>query len=94
MSEEIRKAIMQLKNNKAPGFDQLINEYIKSTAGMMLPIYVYLFNKILNTRENPEQWLIGKIIPIYKGKADIRDPITIGDNIIELLREAFYTSPK
>ena len=47
--EEFTKAIKDLKNNRAPGIDKIINEYMKATIGQMLPIYVYLFNKILDT---------------------------------------------
>ena len=52
--EEVTKAIIKdLKNNKAPGIEKIINEYMKATIGQMLPIYVYLFNKILDTGEIP-----------------------------------------
>ena len=71
--EEVTKAIKDLKSNKAPGIDKIINEYIKATIGQMLPIYVYLFNKILDTGEIPQEWLIGKIMPLYKGKGDIKE---------------------
>ena len=40
----------------------------------MLPVYVTLFNIILKTSSVPEQWLIGKIKPIYKNKGDASDP--------------------
>ena len=53
--------------------DKIINEYIKATIGEILTIYVYLFNKILDTGEIPQEWLIGKIIPLYKGKGDIKE---------------------
>ena len=34
----------------------------------MLPLYLKLFNRILDTGELPEDWLTGLIIPIYKNK--------------------------
>ena len=43
-----------LKNNKAAGNDSIINEYIKSTAHIMLPIYTNLFNLIFDTGIIPE----------------------------------------
>ena len=46
---DIRKTTKKLKNSKAPGIDMIINEYIKSSIDLMLPIYVYLFNRIPDT---------------------------------------------
>ena len=37
--DEIRKCINTLKNNKSPGMDKVLNEYIKCTSDKMLPIY-------------------------------------------------------
>ena len=72
--DEIEKCISKLNNNKACGFDEIINEYIKVTKSKMLPIYVGLFNLILNTGTIPEIWLHGKIMPIYKNSGDSTDP--------------------
>ena len=47
---EINKCIMNLKNAKAPSpTDDIINEYIKTTKHILLPIYCKLFNCILET---------------------------------------------
>ncbi len=73
-AEEIRHAVKKLKNSKAAGIDRITNEYIKASIDLMIPIYTYLFNIILNTGDIPKTWLIGKIIPIYKGKGDTKDP--------------------
>ena len=73
-SEEIQKCIGKLKNSKSPGFDNILNEHIKLTKDLMTPMYVTLFNVVLNTGNIPEKWLIGKIKPIYKNKGDILDP--------------------
>ena len=72
---EVEKCIKKLKkNSKSPGYDNILNEYIKLTKNQMLPVYVTLFNIILKTGSVPEQWLIGKIKPIYKNKGDASDP--------------------
>lgn len=39
----------------------------------MLPLYIKLFNKVLDTGEIPEDWLTGMIIPIYKNKGSKDD---------------------
>lgn len=71
---EIYKCIKGLKNGKASGDDLIINEYIKSTSRMLMPIYVKLFNIIFNTGNVPETWLVGNIIPFYKNKGEKCDP--------------------
>ena len=73
-AEEIGKCIAKLKNAKYCGFDEIINEYIKVSKAQMLPIYVGLFNLILNTGTIPEVWSKGKIMPIYKNNGDSTNP--------------------
>ena len=81
-AEEICKCIKNLKNGKCPGEDQILNEYIKSTQHIFLPIYVKLFNTVFDSGIIPSAWLEGIIRPIYKNKGDIKNvenfrPITI-----------------
>ena len=71
---EISKCIKSLKNNKACGNDDIINEYIKSTAHIMMPLYNSFFNLIFETGILPETWLEGIIKPIYKNKGDPLQP--------------------
>ena len=46
-SAEIEKCINKLKNSRSPGTDNNINEYIKQTKKLLLPVYTQLFNIIL-----------------------------------------------
>ena len=39
-----------------------------------MPIYLYLFSKVLDTGGVPEAWLMGEIKPIYKGKGSVTEP--------------------
>ena len=71
--EEIRKFVKNLKNNKAAGIDGILNEYIKCSIDLMVPLYTKLFNKVLDTGEIPDDWLTGLIIPIYKNKGSKSD---------------------
>ncbi|ESO87462.1 hypothetical protein LOTGIDRAFT_78850, partial [Lottia gigantea] len=70
---EILKCIENLKNNKAYGSDQILNEYIKTTKSVMLPVYVLLFNLILDSGIVPTEWVNGMICPIYKNKGSKAD---------------------
>lgn len=72
--QEISEAVRRLKNNKAPGYDEIVNEQIKHSINMMLPIYNKLFNLVFNTGIVPEAWTIGMIKPIYKNKGDPKQP--------------------
>ena len=73
-ADEIAKCIIKLKNSKAPGPDNVLNEYIKYTKDQLLPVYVQLFNIVLNTGIIPEKWVEGMIMPIYKNKGDPLNP--------------------
>ena len=63
---DIQKCIATLKNNKSAGIDHVINEYIKSTCDILCPLYVILFNKILDTGVMPEEWLVCCIVPFIR----------------------------
>jgi hypothetical protein len=70
---EIRNAIKGLKNGKSAGVDKICNEFIKHSVDKMIPLYMILFNKILDTGSIPSDWSTGLIVPIYKNKGDIMD---------------------
>ena len=52
--EEICYCIYYLKKGKAAGVDLFLNEYIKCTKDIMLPLSVKLFNKVLQSGQIPE----------------------------------------
>jgi hypothetical protein len=43
-SEEIVSCVKNLKNDKASGDDFIVNEYIKSSIDIILPVYIKMFN--------------------------------------------------
>jgi hypothetical protein len=69
-ADEISKSFKNLKIEKSCCHDNIINEYIKSSAYLLMPIYVKLFNCI----SVPGTWLSGNIIPIFKNKGKSSDP--------------------
>ena len=72
--QEILKAVKSLKFNKAPGCDEIVNEQIKNSLSVMMPIYKMLFNIVFETGIIPELWTIGIVKPIYKNKGDPKLP--------------------
>ena len=72
--EEITKCAKQLKNNKAFGNDNILNEHIKTTLALMLPIYEKLFNLVFDSGSIPCSWVEGVIRPIYKRSGDKHNP--------------------
>ena len=67
---KIKKCINNLKNGKC----HILNEYIKSTKEIFLPVYETLFYKIFDSGILPTAWLEGSITPIYKNKGNSSDP--------------------
>jgi hypothetical protein len=63
---EIEKAISSHKNNKASGFDSILNEIIKSSQIYLISCYQKLFNSVLTTGHFPKIWAKGYIVPIFK----------------------------
>ena len=66
-ADEISKSVKDLKIEKTCYHDNIINEYIKSSVYLLIPIYVKLFNCILV----PGTWLSGNSIPIFKNKENL-----------------------
>ena len=71
--EEIHLRVKELKNGKACGTDNILNEFLKATFSEMKLVYADLFNRVLSTGQIPEAWTIGMIMPIYKNKGDKGD---------------------
>ena len=71
---EIEKIVKKLKSGKAAGIDKITNEYIKTSITKLMPIYVHLFNKVLNSGVIPEDWSIGLIVPLFKKQGSSKDP--------------------
>ena len=71
--KEITLALRGLKNNKAPGEDKVLNEFLKHTFPIISKFYTHVFNEVLSSGEFPESWGVGTIIPIYKNKGSPED---------------------
>ena len=72
--EEVIRLTKKLKNGKASGIDNILNEFLKCSPPDMLKLISGFFNLILDTGIIPASWTIGLITPIYKRKGDTNDP--------------------
>ena len=87
---ELDKLIKKLKNNKAAGIDNIINEFIKFSPDNYKALLIKLFNTILLTGVIPTNWCISFISPIYKDKGLKSDPDNYrGISIISCLGKLF-----
>ena len=74
-TEEINKAIGQLKSGKAAAEDMWINELFKYKKKIpsLQPVLLNLFNCILSKGHFPSAWSKGIVMPLHK-KGDIQNP--------------------
>ena len=85
---EVRTAIAEIKTNKSPGEDGILNEYLKIGEETLIAPIIQLFNKILDTEDIPTAWKRSGIILLHqKGpKDEINNyrPISLMPNIYKL----------
>ena len=68
---EIEKCILNLNNGKSSSpIDDIINENLKYSKELLLPLLTKLFNCVFDTGFAPVSWVKGVIIPVYKNKGD------------------------
>ena len=75
--KEVLGGISLLKNNKASGYDKIVNEYLKASNDKLIQIYCKLFNVVFESSIVPESWLVGIIQPNLKNKGIRLIQITI-----------------
>lgn len=63
-----------IKNGKSSGIDDIVNEQIKASKHIMMPIYIKLFNIIFDSGIFPTAWSTGIIRPIHKKKGSFEKP--------------------
>ena len=67
---ELNVALKRLKNNKSPGSDHIINEFLKYNTTLFKEALLAIFNAIFKTGHFPKAWTVGLITPIHK-KGDL-----------------------
>ena len=72
--EELKAHILLLKNNKASGYDRILNEHLKNCPDSLIRLLTKYFNVVLDSGLVPSDWCIGMIQPIFKNKGSEKDP--------------------
>lgn len=67
---ELQNVIKGLKNNKAPGWDNLTAEHIKHGGSNLLNCLLRIFSLITSNEHIPTHFKIGLLVPIPKGTKD------------------------
>lgn len=71
---EVRHAITWLKKDKAPGEDQVANEFLLAATDVLVPILVKIYEACWRGETFPPSMFAAMISPIYKGQGSWQDP--------------------
>ena len=69
-TEETGKAIGQLKNNKAPGWDLVTSEHLKYSGPVFLELITCILNDLIKSSYIPTHFKKGLLVPIPKPNKD------------------------
>jgi hypothetical protein len=64
--KEVEQIATKMKNNKAPGIDNIINEQLKYGGKYLYKFLADFFNKIIKENKIPKKWKLSKIILVFK----------------------------
>ena len=73
MTEEVVKAIKEMKLGKAAGVSEVAAEHIKASGMVGIEVIMGIANRMLDGEGIPEDWRHSVLVPLYKGKGDVRD---------------------
>ena len=85
----MKAAIKSLKREKAPGSDNLLNEYFLETADIICSHLTDLFNGIFASGKFPESWTEGIIVPVFKKGDDTLPEKYSGITLVSCLSKLF-----
>ena len=94
--DEIKLAVKQLKNMKAPGFDNIFNLVLKKMSDQFFQYLANIFNKCLHFGYFPSNWKLSKVIPILKPNKDASSPksyrpISLLSSLSKLFEKVIYS---
>ena len=71
--EEVRTGLRKMKKGKAQGPDDIPVEVWIALENKGVEFLVNFFNKLLQGEKKPNKWRSSVLVPLYKGKGDIKE---------------------
>ena len=90
-TKEVRETILNLKLNKSPGHDGILNEMLKHTSEDIIPFLTTLFQHIFENKIFPNEWTKSVIVPIHK-KGDLNTCSNFRPISLTSILSKIYTS--
>ena len=73
--EEMAIAIKVMKPGKAAGPSKVCAEMISASKEVGVSVMVELCQRVLDEKRMPDEWQTSVLVPIFKGKGDVRSAI-------------------
>ena len=71
--EEVRTELRKMKKGKAQGPDDIPVEAWIALGNKGVEFLVKFFNRLLRGEKMPDEWRRSMLVPLYKGKGDIKE---------------------
>ena len=81
--EEMAIAIKVMKPGKAAGPSEVSAEMISASGEVEVSVIVELCQRLLDGKEMPDEWQTSVLVPIFKGKGDVRNSNTYRVKLLE-----------
>ena len=81
--EEVLQALHEMRTGKAPEPSEISLELIAASRGVGIQLMAEMCQKVLDGLGMPAEWDLSIVVPIFKGKGDIRNCSCYG--VVKLL---------
>jgi hypothetical protein len=71
--KEVMTAIKAMKLGKATGVSEVAAEHIEASGMVGIEVITKIANRVLDGEGIPDEWRCSALVPLYKGKGDVRD---------------------
>ena len=70
-------ALKKMKRGKASDIDGIVAEMLNNLSISIIDWLMIIFNNCIESGVGPEDWKVACIVPVYKGKGDRRECVSI-----------------